>query len=159
MINKNESIKWICEQWIERELKPKFDIDERIKDVKKNIRGVYGIFVMSNEKCYCAYIGRSSNIYKRIFGPNGHITRLRSDNKYPNNRIKEAMKSKNAVIQIRIMQEVPLVGDNYYKDMQRLASAECWYIDYYQGMNQCLEQTPEGTRMTECEWINNTKEI
>lgn len=52
------------------------------------------------------------------------------------------------------LEEVPYCFDNYYKDAQRLASAENYWIDKYQGMNQCLEQVPEGKRPSIDAWEN-----
>lgn len=57
-----------------------------------------------------------------------------------------AYKNPKATILISLLEEVPYCFDNYYKDAQRLASAENYWIDKYQGMNQCLEQVPEGKR-------------
>lgn len=93
-----------------------------------------------------------------MFGSDGHITKMKRKNGHPVVRINEALKSDNETIHIKILQEVDLAGD-YYKDMQRLASAECRFIDYYQNLNQCLEQIPEGTTMTEKEWNQNVKKI
>ena len=65
----------------------------------------------------CVYVGRSYSIYARLFkGPNCHIKKI-------------------------------IVGEHDHpaKDAQSLASAECYWIDYYQALDQCLEQYPEGT--------------
>lgn len=53
---------------------------------------------------------------------------------------------------IEVLEDVEYVFDNYYKDMQRLASREIYYIDKYQADDQCLEQLPEGTTMALCDW-------
>jgi len=72
-------------------------------------------------------------------------------------KIKDAMNTRKEIV-IKILKEVPFEFDNYYKDMQRLASEENKYIDQYQKINQCLEQVPEGTRISEEEWeIMKTK--
>lgn len=36
--------------------------------------------------------------------------------------------------------------------MQFLASRECYYVDKYQKLNQCLEQCPDGRNMYENVW-------
>lgn len=147
MINKNETLNW-------EDIGNKIIIDERIKDYRKPIRGIYGIFIGSKKEQteICAYVGRSSNIYIRMFC-GGHITKLKSNyNEYPISKIKDAMDNDDEIIIVKILQEVPLCGDNYNKDMQRLSSAESYFIDYFQSKDECLEQVPEGTRMTEDEW-------
>ena len=48
--------------------------------------------------------------------------------------------------------EVPFIYDDYHKDMQRLASAENYHINKYQSIDQCLNQVPEGTKLTKNEW-------
>ena len=60
---------------------------------------------------------------------------------------------------IKVLQEVPYLFDNYYKDAQRLASAETYWIDWYQKANQCLEQVPEGKRPTKEEWERMKRKI
>ena len=48
---------------------------------------------------------------------------------------------------------------NYNKDMQYLASRECYYIDKYQKLNQCLEQRPDGRNMYENVWNKEKTEL
>ena len=159
MTNKNKRLEWVNNQWIEKGKRPKFIIEERILDYNTPIRGIYGIFIVTEEVKYCAYVGRSTSIYRRLFGSNGHIAKMKTKKGHPISNINRAMKSNDKTIYIKILQEVALEGDNFYKDMQRLASAECQFIDYYQDLNQCLEQIPEGIRMTEKEWRKNIKNL
>lgn len=37
--------------------------------------------------------------------------------------------------------------ENYYKDIQFMVSRECYYIDHYQALGQCLEQCPDGSNI------------
>ncbi|CAM2992521.1 hypothetical protein HAHI6034_10555 [Hathewaya histolytica] len=142
MINKNKSLAWLDEH-------KKITLDEAIKDVNNPVRGIYGIFV-KDEEMRCVYVGRTSSIYQRMFSAEGHITKLMNEN-HTNLQLMAAVQSGKEIV-IKILEKVPFKFDNYYKDMQRLASAENKYIDIYQEKNQCLEQVPEGTRISENEW-------
>lgn len=143
-MNKNETLKWVQEQVNNRVI-----VDERMKDTKGCTRGVYGIFVNDGIDEKCVYVGKTDNFYWRMFKGSGHICRMRKGNHFIKelNNLTEASK-----ITFKILKEVPFLYDDYHKDMQRLASAENYYIDKYQNMNQCLNQVPEGTKMTEDEW-------
>lgn len=140
--NKNRSLLWLSEQ-------DEFSVDDKIKDAKNQVRGIYGIFVKDKEY-ECVYVGRALSIYDRMFGPKGHITNLMK-NKHSNQQLQDAMNTKKK-IKIKILKEVPFGFDNYYKDMQRLASEENKCIDQYQKINQCLKQVPEGTKLNEKQW-------
>ena len=142
MINKNKSLAWLDKQ-------KKIILAEEIKDVNNPIRGIYGIFVKDKEM-RCVYVGRTASIYQRMFSARGHITKLMNEN-HTNLQLMAAVQSGKEIV-IKILEKVPFKFDNYYKDMQRLASAENKYIDIYQEQNQCLEQVPEGTRISEKEW-------
>ena len=142
MINKNKSLAWLNEQ-------KRITMDEEIKDVNNPVRGIYGIFVR-DEEMQCVYVGRATSIYDRMFNAGGHITKLMKRN-HTNLQLNAAVQSGKEIV-IKILEKVPFKFDNYYKDMQRLASAENKYIDIYQEQNQCLEQVPEGTRISEKEW-------
>lgn len=41
---------------------------------------------------------------------------------------------------------------DYCRDTQLMASRECYYIDYYQALNQCLEQYPDGSNIRREVW-------
>lgn len=148
MTNKNHSLKLI-----QQNMKIKIFVDEKIKDPRNPIRGVYGIFIQDdNKNSECAYIGRSDSIYGRIFDSNGHISMLKNKNHYAS-KLNKAMVDDNKTIYIKILQEVPFIFDNYYKDVHRLAFAEYYWISFYQEINQCLEQLPEGKNISEDDWI------
>ncbi|TYQ17820.1 UNVERIFIED_CONTAM: GIY-YIG catalytic domain-containing protein [Acetivibrio alkalicellulosi] len=144
MARSNEGLAWLENQ-------NKLFVQDRIKNASIQIRGIYGIFVKEKDKEEeCVYVGRSASIYGRIFSQ-GHISNLMKkiiENK-TSQRLLNAMDDENIEkIEVRILDEIKFKFDNYYKDMQRLASRENYFIDKYQEKNQCLEQVPEGTRMT-----------
>lgn len=152
MINKNPTLVWVKEQESEGTIK----IDSDIKDHTKETRGIYGFFIEDT----CIYVGRSQSIYGRIFDAKGYLASLKFnvDNKeFQNeeqsisNDLFEAIKN-GKQISVKILERVPLQRDNYSKDMQRLASAECKYIDSYQENNHCLNQLPDGKNMAVVDW-------
>ena len=137
--NTNHTLKW----W-RNEKQDKILVEQKILDSKNPIRGIYGIFVLDKNNERCVYVGRSGNIYLRMFSTDdAHLLKLRKGI-CENHEMNNAMKNSNEKIEIRVLAEVPCLYDNYNKDMQRLASKENFYIDYYQGLNQCLEQRPDG---------------
>lgn len=147
MPNKNQSF-----NWIQQSAKTKVFVDEKIKDVSNPIRGVYGIFIQDkNGKSECAYIGRADSIYGRMFYSNGHISMLKNKNHYAS-KLNKSMDDDTKTIHIKILQEVPLILDNYHKDTHRLAFAEYYWISFYQEIDQCLEQLPEGKNISEADW-------
>ena len=139
--NRNESLAWVEKQ-------KNISINAKIKEFDNPVRGIYGIFYGDEEEC--AYVGRSLNIYSRMFKSYGHITQMmygEHENKQLQNAVDTGQK-----IHINLLEEVEYIFDNYYKDMQKLASRENYYIDLYQQNNQCLGQVPEGTSMTKEDW-------
>jgi len=73
--------------------------------------------------------------------PSIHVTRLI-----------DAEKNKKKIT-IKILKEVPLEFDYYYKDLQRLVSAETFFVDLYHSKNQCLHNASGGGRpMSIEEW-------
>lgn len=133
----------------------KIEIDKRIlnNDIK---RGVYGVFSFDerNKIEICYYIGRAVNIRSRFFNYNGHFTNFIWKNKKITivEKIIKDILSKKLTVKIIVLEEVPYEYDNYYKDMQRLASTECKYIDKYQEKNQALNQLPEGKWLKKEKW-------
>lgn len=146
MANRNKNYRWLKEQ---TNINISHEDEMKILDTKKLVRGIYGIFIEDNGFEKCVYVGRSNSIYGRLF-KNGHVTKLRNGN-HPSIKLTNAIIN-NMKITIRILKEVPYLFDDYYKDMQRLASEECRFIDEYQSNNQCLEQVPEGTQMMSETW-------
>lgn len=122
-------------------------IDERLIECH---RGIYGIFIISRDgNCdeQCAYIGKSEQLYERAKQHKASII-----NKTSISSLNNAMDNENLRLEIRLIESVEYVFDNYYKDAQRLASRENHWIDEYQKENQCLEQVPEGKRPSITQW-------
>ena len=137
--------------------------------IKKDIRGVYGFFEVDkdNNTTVCLYIGRSYNIRERLFGSKGHFTRyfyeqeqgdkLNDKDKYLVPRFIRSCLEKGKTLEIRVLKKVAYKGDNYYRDMQRLAYAELREIEKAQKRGECLNQLPEGTWISEDTWNKNFK--
>lgn len=137
--NKNTTLKWVTTA-----MKEKIIVEDKIID--SEIRGIYGIFVETEKEKKCVYVGRATNIYSRLFkGSDAHLVRLKKG-KHENTELKKAM-STSGKIKIEVLEEVKCKYKNYSKDMQALASRECFYIDKYQKLDQCLEQLPDGSNM------------
>lgn len=94
-------------------------------------------------------------MYSRMFSDNGHLVRIRKG-KHTNPKLNEAIE-KGQTVCIELLEEVPYNKGNctetdYNRDMQRLASAECKHIDFYQNKGECLWQLPEGKHLSFDEW-------
>lgn len=149
MGNNNTSLKWLHK-------KANIFLDERIEDTNQPVRGIYGIFVKDENKRYenknCVYVGRSKSIYGRMFDTkNGHVAIMKEKQHFIS-ELNEAIDHENIKVFIKILEEVPFEFDDYYKDMQRLASAENYHINKYQSINQCLNQVPEGRNTPKEDW-------
>lgn len=140
--NDNKTVKWA-------EKEAGLYIEPEILDYDTPVRGVYGIFIGKEE--YCAYVGRAENIYGRMFRSGGHLVKMRL-RAHESERIMEEMGKDDKKIAVKILERVKLEGDDFCKDMQRLASAENHWIDKYQGIGQCLEQLPEGHHLEQETW-------
>lgn len=112
-------------------------------------RGIYGIFILNDEIEKCAYVGKSEQLSIRV---NQHKVNIEKASKKVIETLEKAYLDSNTQIIFRVLAEVPYCFDNYFKDAQRLANAEYFWINYYQNMNQCLEQTPEGRRPSQKAW-------
>ena len=146
-------------KWFNTEQKNKILIEQQILDCNKPIRGVYGIFIVNGTEERCAYVGRATNIYARMFtGDDAHLVKLRKEI-CENQEINNAMRNDKEKIKIKVLDKVPCLYDNYNKDMQRLASKESYHIDYFQNLNQCLEQRPDGGNMKEEIWLIEYKKF
>ncbi|WP_143321013.1 GIY-YIG nuclease family protein [Clostridium sp. HBUAS56010] len=125
----------------------KIAIDERIEEHQ---RGIYGIFILScngNCKEQCAYIGKSEELCTRV---KNHYNSIQNQTHI--STLNNVMDDEETRIEIRLVEPVPYIFDNYYKDAQRLASRENYWIDKYQEIDQCLEQVPEGKRPSIVRW-------
>ena len=150
MANKNHTLKWINTLGSN-----KIAFENGIIDGTKN-RGIYGIFVIDDTRDteYCAYIGRAVNIYKRFLkGDAPHFVNLRKG-LLENDKVIEALNDKHKRIEVRVIEQITFNYENYYKDTQFMASRECYYIDHYQALGQCLEQCPDGSNIRRDVWKN-----
>ena len=148
--NSNATVKWVLNV-----MKNKIIIPQDILDTSKPIIGIYGIFTCIDEQERCAYVGRSNNIYLRMFsGDDAHIVKLKKGIG-ENNEINSAMQNENAKLIIKVLESVKYEYVDYNKDMQTLASRENHYIDKYQKRGQCLEQRPDGSNMQYNVWEAN----
>jgi len=135
-------------------MKEKIEIDRQLEEHK---RGVYGIFIIScntESDEQCVYIGKSEQLKERA---KQHFNSLL--NKTHISSLNNAMENDELRIEIRLIESVEYMFDNYYKDAQRLASRENFWIDNYQKMNQCLEQVPEGKRPSIEHWERLKNEL
>lgn len=122
--------------------------------ISLQVRGVYGIFVIRDSIEVCLYVGKSYNIYNRMFKSNGHLVKLKNKNHF----LSKFIDIDHDIIEIRLLETVDYVYDNYFKDMQRLASVENKFIDFYQNIDQCLYQVPEGCDYTPTNsWLKQKK--
>lgn len=148
MGNLNQTLKWIDTLGDNKTI-----FENGIIMGTKN-RGIYGIFVKDTTKKteYCAYIGRAVNIYSRFLsGEDAHFVKLKKG-KLKNSKIIEALNDKNKRIEVRVLENIKFNYEDYCKDTQYMASRECYYIDYYQALNQCLEQCPDGSNIRRNVW-------
>lgn len=126
----------------------KIIVDENIENQPKGNRGIYGLYIKKAEKEECAYIGRSEIVSSRI---TSHLYKI-IDGNHAITKLNRAFLDKDSIIICKFVEPVEYQFDDYYKDAQRLASRECYWIDYYQEKNQCLEQVPEGKRPNKDWW-------
>lgn len=151
MKNKNKILKWI--KTLRSNRGDKIAFENGIIDGTKN-RGIYGIFVIDDTQNteYCAYIGRAVNIYNRFLkGNDAHFVKLKKES-LKNDKITEALNDGNKRIEVRVIEQITFNYENYYKDTQFMASRECYHIDYYQALGQCLEQCPDGSNIRKNVW-------
>lgn len=150
MENKNHTLKWIDTLGSN-----KIIFEGGIIDGTKN-RGIYGVFVIDNTQGthYCAYVGRAVNIYNRFLkGDDAHFVKLRKG-LLENDKIVEALNDKDKRIEVRVIEQITFKYEDYCRDTQFMASRECYYIDYYQALGQCLEQCPDGSNIRKDVWEN-----
>lgn len=110
-------------------------------EIKPNshIRGVYGFFAKNDDEEIPFYIGKSNNIFIRMF--KGHIYHyLRGvRNTDVHKRIEDFLK-KGYIIEIRILKRVRYKGDSFIQDANRLALAELKEIVKQQSKGFCITE-------------------
>lgn len=137
------------------------EISLQAEIINENIRGIYGIFSLTDSTKKCIYIGRAANIASRMLSNEGHLSDFYSYSlselknmalpaMVPQLILDEILAGKK--ICIEIIEKVPYVGDEYHKDMQRLAFAESKAITEYQDKGECLYQLPEGSWISKDTW-------
>lgn len=104
-----------------------------------HIRGVYGFFAKKDNEEIPFYVGKSNNIFSRIF--TGHIYNyLRGvRNTEVQKRIDDFLK-KGYVVEIRILKKVRYKGDSFIQDANRLALAELKEIVKQQNKGFCITE-------------------
>lgn len=160
--NQNQTFKWIINI-----MKEKIFVDSDILNWNNKIRGIYGIFEIDKDSEKCLYVGRSINIYSRFFSKsNAHFAMLRryikgTYKKEPPEYIRQISTAIDAgnLIKVKILQKLPYIYDCYQFDVQRLASAENYFIDYYQSIGQCLYQIPDGSNTPENDWNSDYNKL
>lgn len=140
---------------IKQGFKDKIIIDEDIENQPKGNRGIYGLFIIKNELKECAYIGKSEIVSSRI---TNHLYKI-IDGNHAVNKLNKAFLDKESKILCEFVEPVEYRFDNYYKDAQCLASRECYWIDKYQKIDQCLEQVPEGRRPDKNWWDGQVEKM
>lgn len=105
------------------------------------IRGVYGFFAIKGEKGdqeVLFYIGKSNNIFKRMFS-GGHIYHYLRGVRKTDVQIRMADYLGNGYnIEVRILKEVEYVWDSFIQDANRLALAELEEIVNQQSKGFCI---------------------
>ena len=124
--------------------------------LEKEIVGINGFFATKkNEKRYCFYIGKATNMVSRLFGSKGHL------HYYLNGKFSKLVPGNiKKYLDLGYDIEVELLDDydakykdtNFSRAAHRLALAEIQQIVKYQELGQCLEQRPEGVGKYEEEY-------
>lgn len=140
-------------QLIKENYKGKIALDENIEKQPKGNRGIYGLFIKKRDIKICAYIGKSEIVSSRV---TNHLFRI-IDGEHSVSKLNDAFFDEESQIICEFIEPVQYQFDNYYKDAQRLASRENYWIDEKQKRNECLEQVPEGKRPNLDWWIEQKR--
>lgn len=113
-------------------------VQEEIK-INSHIRGVYGFFAKKGDKEIPFYIGKSNNIFIRMF--TGHIyDYLRGVRKTDVHKRIEDFLEKGYIIEVRVLKRVRYKGDSFIQDANRLALAELKEIVKQQNKGFCITE-------------------
>lgn len=129
--------------------KEKNEFMKRIENAKSNnifvqkeinpdshIRGVYGFFAIRDKEEIPFYIGKSLNIFSRLF--TGHIYNyLRGVRNTDVQQRMENFLGKGYTVEVRILKRVEYKGDSFIQDANRLALAELEEILKQQDNGYC----------------------
>lgn len=107
--------------------------------INSHIRGVYGFFAKKGDKEIPFYIGKSNNIFIRMF--TGHIYHyLRGVRKTDVHKRIEDFLEKGYIIEARVLKRVRYKGDSFIQDANRLALAELKEIVKQQNKGFCITE-------------------
>lgn len=136
---------------------------DEINVLEVQTRGIYGFFILDNEKSKCVYIGKAIDIKSRVME---HLTQLKWLEKQvlstePALHIKmlnEALQ-RGKQINVKVLEKVIYEYEEYARDLHHLAYVEYSYIEKYQTEGECLYQFPEGAfNMKEYDsWLEKKK--
>lgn len=127
-------------------------LEKRVSDAKNNkifvddkinidscVRGVYCFFAVNKEEEIPFYVGKSNNIFDRMF--NGHIYNyLRGVRKTDVQKNIEMYLNNKCEVHVKILREVEYKGDSFILDANRLALAEIEEIVKQQNKGYCLTE-------------------
>lgn len=113
-------------------------VQDEIK-FNSHIRGVYGFFAIKENEEIPFYIGKSIDIFNRMF--TGHIYHyLRGvRNTDVQKRIEDYLE-KEYIIEVRILKKVEYKGDSFIQDANRFALAELEEIVNQQNKGFCITE-------------------
>lgn len=113
-------------------------VQEEIK-INSHVRGVYGFFAKKGDKEIPFYIGKSNNIFIRMF--TGHIYHyLRGVRKTDVHKRIEDFLERGYIIEVRVLKRVRYKGDSFIQDANRLALAELKEIVKQQDKGFCITE-------------------
>lgn len=111
-------------------------VQDEIK-LNSHIRGVYGFFAVKGNEAIPFYIGKSVDIFSRMF--TGHIyDYLRGARNTAVHEHMENYLEKGYTIEVRILKKVEYKGDSFIQDANRLALAELEEIVNQQNQGFCI---------------------
>lgn len=108
-------------------------------NVNSRIRGVYGFFAKKDDKEIPFYIGKSNNVFVRMF--TGHIYHyLRGVRNTDVHKRIEDFLEKGYIIEARVLKRVRYKGDSFIQDANRLALAELKEMVKQQDKGFCITE-------------------
>lgn len=122
--------------------------------VTGNAVGIYGFFAVKGEERICFYIGKATNITKRVMESGGHIHQFLHnyfdpDKKYMDESIPVPVMIDRYLkdgfsVEVDLLKKVNYKSHNFSIAAHKLAVEEYKMIVRYQKQGQCLWQLPEG---------------
>lgn len=118
--------------------------------INSHVRGVYCFYAKRENEEIPFYIGKSNNIFMRMF--TGHIYNyLRGVRNTDVQKRMENYLDNNYSIEVRVLKRVDYVGDSFIQDANRLALAELEEIVKQQNKGLCItkDQLSESIKPSE----------